>query len=98
MSGFKAYSKGMGYVVLTIVTLTALGWVLKPASMFAERVAIKASHQYKEGMAQQAAIYESQLIELDIQLTTQTDPDIITGLVNQQRFVKSRLRAITLNK
>ncbi len=95
---FKEYSKVMGYVVLTILILAVVGGGLNFAGVFAERVAIKNSFQYKEGMAQQASIWESQLVELDIQIMQQTDQDVIAQLEGQKRLVNSRLRAVTLIK
>ncbi len=95
---FKEYSKGMGYVVLTIVILSVLGGVLNFAGVFAERVVVKNSFQYKEGMAQQASIWEAQLVELDIQIMQQTDQEVIAQLEGQKHLINARLRAVTLIK
>ena len=95
---FKEYSKIMGYTILTIVLLSAVGGVLTAVGVFGERVLIKNSFQYKEGMAQQAAIWESELIGLDIQISEATSQEAQEKLLGQKRFVESRLRAVTLIK
>lgn len=95
---FKSYMKGMGYVILTVAILSAVGGVLNVAGVFGERVLIKNSFQYKEGMAQQAAIWESQLIELDTQIMQQTDEQILLQLQGQKHQINARLRAVTLIK
>lgn len=95
---FKGYAKVMGYAVLTITIVSVLGWVLKPASMFAERVAIKTSHQYKEGMEQQAAIWEATLVELDVQLIQANSEQERANINGQIRVIKARLMAVTAVK
>jgi len=95
---FKEYIKTMGYVVLTILILSAVGGVLNFVGVFGERVLIKQSFQYKEGMAQQAAIWEAQMVELDNQLIQATSQEEQEKLNGQKRYIKARLRAATINQ
>ena len=94
---FKDYSKTMGYVVLTILILSALGGVLNIAGVFSERIIVKNSFQYKEGMAQQASIWESQIISVENQMLT-ADAESYSQLEGQLRLLKAQLKAITINQ
>lgn len=68
----------------------------KPLSMAIDRVVMKQSFQYKEGMAQRGAILEASIIELDIAL--QGNPENRNDLINQKRILSAQLKAITINK
>lgn len=64
---FKQYSKVMGYVILTVLILAAVGGVLRFAGVFGERVVFENSFQYKEGMSQRNKILDAQIRELEMQ-------------------------------
>ncbi len=64
--------------------------------MAVDRVVMKQSFQYKEGMAQRGAILEASIVELDIAL--QGNPEYRKDLINQKRILSAQLKAITINK
>ena len=98
MSEFKSYAKVMGYVVGTVVILTVVGWVLKPVDVAVERMIIKNSFQYKEGMAQRGAILEANIIEVENRIRMEQDAEVAAGLENQLSSLRAQHRAVTLIK
>lgn len=93
----KDYFKIIGCIVLAIVIFSALGWILRPASMVADRVAMKHSFQYKEGMEQRAAILKSNIVELRAKMQAENDPDVVANMNAQLTMLNAQLRAITIN-
>lgn len=83
-------------VVSLVLLIGGLSFVLKPASMAVDRVVMKTSFQYKEGMAQRGAILEANIVEIDILL--QQNPANRQDLLNQKSILRSQLRAITINE
>lgn len=83
-------------LVLGTVLIGGISMIVKPASMAVDRLVMKSSFQYAEGMAQRAAILEASIIELDISLSE--NPENYQGLVNQKRILRAQLRAITINQ
>jgi hypothetical protein len=83
-------------VVLIVLLFGGINLIMKPATMAVDRVVMKNSFQYREGMEQRGAILEASLVELDIAL--QQNPENRQGLVNQKRILSAQLRAITINK
>lgn len=60
-----------------------------------ERMVLKNSFQYKEGMAQRGAILEANLAEIDVLIAQQPNNDELKG---QKRILTAQLRAITINE
>ena len=89
---FKNYSKGMGYIALTIVTLSAVGGALSFAGVFGERVVFENSFQYKEGMKQRANTLEAQIAEVDMQISI--NPDMAQQLTAQRKVLEIQLKGI----
>lgn len=91
--------KVMPLIVLMLVIVSSIGFAMKSAgligSTMVEAAVFKHSFQYKEGMAQRAAIMEASIIEIDIRL--QGNPENYQDLVNQKSILNAQLRAITIN-
>lgn len=91
-----------GLWLLILVLFGTVGTVSKYLGMWGdvtmERIIVKNSFQYKEGMRQQAAIWEAQLVDLDNQAMTCNTDELCAGIEGQKRLVKSRLRAATINQ
>lgn len=90
------------WVLIGFIALSVIGGVAycqkqasKPFSMAVDRLAMKQSFQYKEGMAQRGAILEASIIELDIAL--QGNPENRNDLINQKRILSAQLKAISIN-
>jgi len=87
------------WIVITVVAFVLLSGgvaiVTKPTNMAVERVVMKQSFQYKEGMQQRAAILEANIIEVDSMI--QQFPDRRNQLQAQKRVLTAQLRAITIN-
>lgn len=98
MSEFKSYAKGVGYVIGAVVILTVVGWVLKPVDVAVERMIIKNSFQYKEGMAQRGAILEASILEVENRIRMEQDEEISAGLENQLSALRAQHRAVILIK
>lgn len=88
---FKEYSKFMGYVVLTIVTLTVTSGVLYQFGVVGERVAFENSFQYSEGMNQRARTLQAQIDQIDILLMS--NPENYQELQAQKRILTAQLNA-----
>lgn len=88
----KVYSKGMGYLVLTILILAAIGGALKVAGVFGERVVFKNSFQYKEGMEQRANVLEAQIAEVDMQIIN--NPSMREQLTAQRKVLEIQLQGM----
>lgn len=83
-------------VVSLVLIFGGLNLFMKPASMAVDRIVMKTSFQYREGMAQRGAILEANIVEIDILL--QSNPENRQGLLNQRSVLRSQLRAITINE
>jgi len=84
------------FVIAAVVLFGGLNLIMKPANMAVDRIVMKHSFQYREGMEQRGAILEANLLELDIAL--QQNPKNRQDLINQKRILSAQLRAITINK
>jgi hypothetical protein len=82
--------------ILCVVLFGGINLFMKPASMVVDRIVMKNSFQYREGMEQRGAILEANIVELDIAL--QQNPENRQNLINQKRILSAQLRAITINK
>ena len=91
---FKEYSKIMGYIVLTIVILSAVGGVLNFVGVFGERVAFENSFQYKKGMESRALTLQSQIAEVDMNIIK--NPEMVEQLNAQKRVLQLQLQATQL--
>ena len=89
---FKSYSKVMGYTILTIVLLSAVGGGLKYIGVFGERVVFENSFQYKEGMSQRANTLEAQIAEIDMQIMR--NPNKVNQLRAQRKVLEIQLRGV----
>lgn len=90
------------WIVICIIVLSLIGGFLyiqkqaaKPIDTAIDRMVMKNSFQYKEGMEQRAAILEASILEIDILL--QGNPDNRNDLINQKRVLNAQLKAITIN-
>ena len=83
-------------VVLLVVLFGGLSLVLRPASMAVDRIVMKTSFQYREGMEQRGAILQASITEIDIRL--QSNPENREDLQNQRSILSAQLRAITINQ
>lgn len=91
---FKEYSKGMGYVVLTVVILSAVGGGLKLAGVFGERVVFENSFQYKQGMKSRALTLQAQIAEVDKNIIV--NPEMRGQLEAQRKVLEIQLLATQL--
>lgn len=91
---FKAYSKIMGYIILTIVLLTAVGGGLRFAGVFGERVVFENSFQYKQGMQSRALVLEAQIAEVDKNIIN--NPEMRESLEAQRKVLEIQLQATQL--
>ena len=94
------FLKVLPMVAIFLVIMAILFFGLRSfgliGSTIVERKVFTESFQYKEGMAQRAAMLEASIVEIDILL--QTNPENRQGLVNQKTILKAQLRAITINE
>ena len=81
-------------ITAIVLVLVVIGWALKPVSMRVEREVLVQSHQYKEGMADRAAVLRATIAEIDIQLATESDEQIRAGLSKQRSVINVQLNAI----
>lgn len=81
-------------VVITVVFfgLRSFGLI---GSTIVERKVFEESFQYKEGMAQRAAILQANIVEVDVLL--KGNPENRQDLINQKSILSAQLRAITIN-
>ncbi|WAI96158.1 hypothetical protein [Vibrio phage vB_VhaP_PG11] len=91
---FKDYAKIMGYVVLTLITLAAVGGGLRFAGVFGERVVFEQSFQYKKGMESRALQLQTQIAEIDKQLVQA--PEKHEELMAQRKVFELQLQATML--
>jgi hypothetical protein len=84
------------FAIAITVIFGGLNLFMKPANMAVDRMVMKHSFQYKEGMEQRAAILEANISELDIML--QQNPENRQDIVNQKRILSAQLKAITINE
>lgn len=82
--------------VLLVVLFGGINLIMKPASMAVDRMVMKNSFQYVEGMEQRAAILQASITEVDIRL--QQNPPNAQDLQNQRSILSAQLRAITINQ
>lgn len=87
-------TKWVFWGIAILVLLTVVGWAMRPVSMRVEREVLVQSHQYKEGMADRAAVLGASLGEVENRLMTVTDPDIKAGLENQASAIRIQINAI----
>ena len=83
-------------VIAIVVLFGGLNLVMKPAAMAVDRIVMKNSFQYREGMAQRGAILEANIAEIDMLMAQQ--PQNREALMGQKRVLTAQLRAITINQ
>lgn len=83
-------------LLAVVVLFGGVNLIMKPASMAVDRIVMKTSFQYKEGMEQRAAILQASITELDIKL--RSNPTNKQDLDNQRLILSAQLRAITINQ
>lgn len=83
------------WALVLLVIVVGVGFALRPASMATDRVVMKNSFQYKEGMAQRGAILEANLLEVELAL--KQDPSS-ENLKAQQKVLRAQINAISINK
>ena len=88
----KAVLIGIGI----LIAISATSLYFRYTNTVTDRIVMKNSFQYKEGMEQRAAILEASLVELEVLL--QSNPANRQDLVNQKTILKAQLRAITINE
>lgn len=94
--------QSFGFWVLIVCLFGGFGFIANSIGLIGqtavEHAVIKNSFQYKEGMEQQAAIWESTLVELEEQRMQCQDEQVCAGIDGQIRVINARLRAVTINK
>lgn len=83
-------------VIGVAVIIGGLSAISRPADKAIDRIVMKTSFQYKEGMAQRGAILEANIAEIDSLL--QSNPENREDLMRQKSVLRSQLRAITINE
>lgn len=83
-------------VCLIAILLGVLGAIGKIGGTAVDRVVMKNSFQYVEGMEQRAAILQANISEIDIRL--RSNPENSDDLNNQRMILSSQLKAITINQ
>lgn len=90
---------GLTFIIAIVLIVAGLNFVLKPANMAVDRMVMKNSFQYVEGMEQRAAILQANIDEINIALENDMeDPKIRQDLLKQKRILTVQLKAITVNK
>lgn len=92
---FRAFKWVAILVVLIVLLFGGIGLLLRPASVAVDRLVMKNSFQYREGMEQRGAILEANIAEVDALL--QQNPSNRDELLAQKRVLNAQLRAITIN-
>jgi hypothetical protein len=82
--------------LLLTVLFGGINLFMKPANVAVDRIIMKNSFQYAEGMEQRAAILQASILELDLML--QQNPENRQDIVNQKRILSAQLNAITINE
>ncbi len=92
--------KSLPIIITIIIVISIISFGLKSlgliGSTIIEREVFKQSFQYKEGMAQRAAIMEANIAEITIML--QSNPENKQNLIKQKMILNAQLRAITINQ
>lgn len=85
----------IGALLISILfgVLSAMG---KIGGTVVDRVVMKNSFQYVEGMEQRAAILQASISEIDIRL--RSNPENSDDLNNQRMILSAQLKAITINQ
>ena len=83
---------GLGVAILIVVTL--IGFGLSVVDKRVERKILVSSHQYKEGMADRAAVLNASLAEIDSRLTSSVDAGTRADLEAQRATINVQLQAI----
>lgn len=93
--------KSFGIVVGVIIGIFLLGavgvgfkYVFAPIEKRIERKVLVESHQYKEGMADRAAVLRAALAEIDARLTMGVDEETRKNLVMQRSVINVQLNAM----
>ena len=94
MSEMKEATKWVMWAIAIGVFVIAIGWVLRPVDMAVERAVMVNSHQYKEGMADRAAVLGASIAEVESRLMTTSDPTTRKGLENQASVLRIQLNAM----
>lgn len=76
-----------------MLVLTVIGYDLMPISKRVEREVLVQSHQYKEGMADRAAVLSASLAEIDARLAGGVDEQTRKGLEVQRATINVQLNA-----
>ncbi len=82
---------GLAFVVLILI----LNAVSKPVNVAIEHKVMKESHQYKEGMEQQARILEVNIAEVEENMKNATDQEA-KKMEGQLRILKLKLKALEI--
>ncbi len=61
-----------------------------------DRVVMKNSFQYKEGMAQRAAVLQAQIAQVELDISK--NPELRGELSSQKKVLEAQLNAITINQ
>lgn len=84
------------WLLVILVIIGSIVGVFKYTSTVTDRVVMKNSFQYKEGMAQKAAILQASIVEIEILMERQ--PENYQPLSLQKMILTTQLRAITINE
>ena len=86
------------FVVSATLLFGGINLFMKPAAMAVDRMVMKQSFQYKEGMEQRAATLQASITEADILISQEQDSEVRSRLSAQKRILQAQLRAVTINQ
>lgn len=84
------------FVLFGVLFFGGIRFFMMPAKMAVERVVMKNSFQYVEGMEQRAATLKASIAEIDVMM--QRFPEKTEALSGQRMILSAQLRAITINQ
>lgn len=94
MESEKKYFGGwVVWLTVLVIGLSVVGFGMKWADVFGERIIYTESHQYKEARKSEIATYEAQLAEIDRKLTGQLDDNVRINMEAQASAIRIQLQA-----
>lgn len=86
-------TKWAAWALAIMLVLTVIGYGLRVVDKRVEREVLVQSHQYKEGMAERAAVLRASLAEIDARLAGGVDEQTRKGLIVQRATINVQLAA-----
>ena len=88
----KDLGKWWIWILFLVLVTVGIFTALKPAGMWWERQVFVESHQYKEARSSELAAFQAQLAQIQIQLITETDENVINNLRSQQAMLNVQIQ------